>query len=171
MTTRTDHDVVVAGGRVAGAATARLLAAQGYDVVVLERATPYRDTLSTHGLSRGGVVQLARWGVLERLLAGGAPPIRAVTFVRPGEAVTRQVKDRAGVDLLLAPRRWALDALLADAAVEAGARLETGTTVTDLLRGPDGRVTGVRATAPGASMSTTRGWSSAPTGCAPRWPG
>ena len=34
------------------------------------------DTLSTHAIARGGVVQLARWGLLDDVLASGAPPIR-----------------------------------------------------------------------------------------------
>ncbi|MFC4785398.1 NAD(P)/FAD-dependent oxidoreductase [Nocardioides sp. MAHUQ-72] len=139
----THHDVVVIGARCAGSSTARLLAARGYDVVVLERATLPSDTLSTHAIARGGVVQLARWGLLDKLLAGGAPPVRAVTFSSGGQERRVQVKDRAGVDLLLAPRRTVLDALLAEEAVAAGAALHTGTVATGLLRDDHGRVSGV----------------------------
>src|SRR5690606_4525882 len=59
-------DVVVVGARVAGAATAMLLARHGLDVVVLDRAPEGTDTLSTHALMRAGVLQLHRWGVLDR---------------------------------------------------------------------------------------------------------
>ena len=77
------HDVIVVGARCAGAATARLLAARGYDVVLVDRATMPSDTLSTHGLARGGVVQLSRWGLLDRLVADGAPPMHTVAFATP----------------------------------------------------------------------------------------
>ena len=150
------HDVVVVGARCAGSATARLLAARGYDVAVLERAQLPSDTLSTHAIARGGVVQLARWGLLDRVLATGAPAIREVTFAAGGEERTRPVKDRAGVDLLVAPRRIALDGLLATAAAEQGADVRTGTCVTGLVRDADGRVGGVRVRTRDGGVGTLR---------------
>ena len=75
-----------------------------------------------------------------------------------GETVRQAVKDRAGVDFVLAPRRYVLDALLADAAVAAGARLVTDTTVTGVLRDAGGRVIGVTARdADGTPRSCSRG--------------
>ena len=59
-----EDDVVVVGGRVAGASTALLLARAGVRVVLVDRDRYGSDTLSTLALTRGGVVQLARWGVL-----------------------------------------------------------------------------------------------------------
>ena len=140
----THHDVVVVGGRCAGAATAMLLAAQGHDVVVVDRVDLPRDTLSTHAIARGGVVQLARWGLLDGVLAGGAPAVREVTFALDGQEVRLPLRDLAGVDLLVAPRRWSLDALLLDAARAAGATTRTGVRITGLVRRPSGRVVGVR---------------------------
>ena len=140
---RARHDVAVVGARAAGAATALLLARLGHDVVLLDRADLPSDTLSTHQLARPGVVQLARWGLLDAVLASGAPPIRQVHFTAYGETVTRAVKHSAGVDLLVAPRRYVLDTLVAEAAVDAGAVLRTGVTVTGVRRGTDGRVVGV----------------------------
>jgi flavin-dependent dehydrogenase len=142
---RSQHDVVVVGARVAGAATAMLLARAGYDVAMVDRSQPSSDTNSTHSLARGGVVQLARWGLLDDVLATGAPEIRSVSFHQGGERVRRTLKYRAGVDFLLAPRRYVLDDLLASTAVDAGATLVTGTTVTGVRRGADGRVAGVIA--------------------------
>ena len=52
------YDVVVVGARCAGAATAMLLAELGHDVVMVDKARLPSDTLSTHGIARGGVVQL-----------------------------------------------------------------------------------------------------------------
>ena len=144
-TPTTSHDVVIVGGRCAGTATARLLAARGHDVVVLERGDLSGDPLSTHGLARGGVVQLARWGLLDDVLASGAPPCRAVTLGIEGQEVTRTLKDRAGVDLLVAPRRTHLDRTLALAAAAAGASVRTSTAFRGLVRDAAGRVTGVVA--------------------------
>ncbi len=48
---RSRHDVVV-GGRVAGSATAMLLARLGHDVVVLDQASFPSDTVSTHSIAR-----------------------------------------------------------------------------------------------------------------------
>jgi flavin-dependent dehydrogenase len=142
---RSHHDVVVVGGRCAGAPTAMLLARHGHDVVVLERATFPSDVTSTHAIARGGVVQLARWGALDPVLSTGAPAVREVTFGSGPDATTRAVKDSAGVDLLLAPRRYVLDTLMAELATEAGAAVRTGITATGVLRSADGRVSGVTA--------------------------
>lgn len=142
---RSRHDVIVVGARCAGAATAMLLARAGHDVVLVDRSHPARDTNSTHSFARGGVVQLARWGLLDRVVATGAPKITAVSFHRDGEEIRRTVKDRAGVDFLIAPRRYELDSVLASAAVEAGATLMTDTTVTGVRQDGRGRVTGVTA--------------------------
>ena len=67
------HDVVIVGARAAGAASALLLARLGHDVVLLDRAIFPADTLSTHQIARPGVVQLHRWGLLQTVLASGAP--------------------------------------------------------------------------------------------------
>src|SRR5215207_3113919 len=97
-------DVVVVGARCAGAATAMLLARNGHDVVALDRMTFPSDTLSTHAFSRGGVVQLSRWGLLPRVLASGAPAIHEVSLHVGGEVLTRTLKERGGVDHLVNPR-------------------------------------------------------------------
>lgn len=144
-THRSEHDVVVVGARAAGAATAMLLARLGHDVVVVDRALFPSDTLSTHAIARSGVVQLHRWGLLDEVLASGAPPIRTVTFDIGGERVTRTIKDRYGVDHLVAPRRQVLDTIVAGAAARHGADVRFGVTVTGVRWDATGRVTGVSA--------------------------
>lgn len=154
MTTglRDEADVVVVGGRCAGAATAMLLARAGRDVLVVDRATFPSDANSTHSIARPGVIQLARWGLLPRVLASGAPPIRRVDFHSDEGIDTRYVKDRHGVDFLVNPRRYALDALLLDAARDAGARVLTGCAVDGLRRDGRGAVAGVTARTPSGQL-------------------
>ena len=137
------HDVVVVGGRVAGSATAMLLARLGHDVVVVDQGTFPSDTISTHSIARSGVVQLHRWGLLDEVLDSGAPAIREVTFNAGGESVSRQIKDKAGVDLVMAPRRYVLDSLLAAAAARAGADVRYGVSVSAVQRDQRGRAAGV----------------------------
>ena len=60
MTSKRSCYVVVVGGRVAGSATAMLLARLGHDVVVVDQASFPSDTISTHSIARSGVVQLQR---------------------------------------------------------------------------------------------------------------
>ena len=127
-------DVVVVGGRVAGAATALLLARAGLRVLCLDRARHGSDTLSTHALMRAGVLQLQRWGLLDPIVAAGTPAVRRTVFHYGDDAVTGDDQAGAGVDALYAPRRTVLDAVLVDAAVDAGAGVRFGTAVTGLLR-------------------------------------
>ena len=142
-TDRSRHDVVIVGGRVAGSATAMLLARLGHDVVVVDQGSFASDTISTHSIARSGVVQLRRWGLLDEVLDSGAPAIREVTFNAGGESVRRQIKDKAGVDLVVAPRRYVLDSLLASAAERAGADVRYGVSVSGVHRDQRGRVAGV----------------------------
>jgi 2-polyprenyl-6-methoxyphenol hydroxylase-like FAD-dependent oxidoreductase len=136
-------DVVVVGARVAGASTALLLARAGLRVLCVDRSRHGSDTVSTHALMRAGVLQLTRWGLLDGVREAGTPPVRRITFHYGDEAVGVSVLPSFGVDALYAPRRTLLDRLLVDAAARAGATVRYGTAVTGLLRGPDGRVTGV----------------------------
>ncbi|MGW0084644.1 NAD(P)/FAD-dependent oxidoreductase [Streptomyces sp. NPDC003393] len=137
------YDAIVVGARCAGAPTALLLARAGHRVLLLDKAAYGSDTLSTHLIHQPGVAALARWDLLERVRASGCPPIeRAVYEVADVhiEGCARGVEgQRAG----FAPRRHVLDALLVDAAVEAGAEFRDHCRVTGLLRDGSGRVVGV----------------------------
>ena len=136
-------DVVIIGGRLAGASAALLLARAGVRVLVVERARRGADTVSTHALMRGGVLQLHRWGLLDRVAATGAPPVRRVTFHYGHDSMPVTLKPYAGVDALYPPRRTVLDALLVGAAEEAGVRFGFGLAMTDVARDRAGRVVGV----------------------------
>ena len=137
------YDVIVVGARAAGAATAMLLARHGLRVLVVDRSRYGADTLSTHALMRGGVLQLHRWGLLDRVVEAGTPPIRRTTFDYGGEDVVITIKPSYGVDALYAPRRTVLDPILVDAAAAAGAEVRYGITVTDVRRDDHGRVCGI----------------------------
>lgn len=139
---RTDYDVVVCGARCAGASTAMLLARQGLRVLVVERARYGSDTLSTLALMRGGVLQLHRWGLVDELDALGTPRIRKTTFHYGDASIPIAIKPRDGVTSLYAPRRMYLDAMLVDAARDAGAAVLHGVRLVDVTRSA-GRVDGV----------------------------
>ncbi len=140
----TDHryEVIVVGARCAGAATAMLLARAGRRVLLVDRARAGADTLSTHALMRGGVLQLYRWGLLDEIVGAGTPPVHTVVFDYPDGRVPIPIKPSPGVEALYAPRRTLLDGVLVDAARAAGAEVRFEVSVTDLVR--DGSsVTGV----------------------------
>jgi flavin-dependent dehydrogenase len=138
-----DFDAVVVGARCAGAATAMLLARRGLRVLMVDRGRYGTDTLSTHALMRAGVLQLHRWGILEAIRAAGTPVVRSTSFHYADDTVHVAIKPQDGVDGLYAPRRTVIDALLVDAARDAGAETAFDTRLIDLIRGGDGRVSGV----------------------------
>ncbi len=140
-----DYDVIVVGARVAGASTAMLLARQGYRVLVLDRAGMPSDTMSTHAVLRAGVLQLTRWGLVDRVASAGAPAVRRIVLGFGGERVHFEVKDDHGIDALYAPRRIVLDQVLVEAAMESGAEFHDGTSVKEVLRDRHGMVVGVVA--------------------------
>ena len=137
------HDVIVVGARVAGAATAMLLARQGLRVLVVDRDRYGTDTLSTHALMRSSVLLLSRWGVLDRVIEAGTPPVRQARFDYGSDSTTVSIKPTPGVEALYAPRRTVLDRVLVDAAEAAGAEIRYGVSVAGLLRDGSGRVVGI----------------------------
>jgi 2-polyprenyl-6-methoxyphenol hydroxylase-like FAD-dependent oxidoreductase len=136
-------DVVVVGARAAGATTAMLLARFGLDVLLVDRSRYGSDTMSTHALMRGGVMQLSRWGLLDQVIAAGTPPVHRATFRFAGEIVPIDIKPAHGIDALYAPRRTVLDPILVDAAVAAGVDVRFGVTVADIMLDADGAARGV----------------------------
>ena len=143
------YDVVVVGGRIAGASTALLLARAGVRVVLVEHGRRGSDTISTLALMRGGLLQLSRWGVLPEVVAANTPPVHEVVFhYADGEDVSVPIRPSTGVDALYAPRRYLLDRLLVDAAASAGAEVLHQASATALIRDGEDRVTGVQVRGP-----------------------
>lgn len=145
---RDRYDVVIAGARCAGASAAMLLARRGFRVLVVDPLRYGSDTLSTHALMRGGVLQLRRWGLLDDVRKAGTPPIESTTFHYGDEIVEIPIKPRDGVDALYAPRRTVLDPILVDGAREAGAEVVHGQTLIDVVRDHQGRVRGASISGP-----------------------
>ena len=113
-------DAIVVGARCAGSPTAMLLARKGYRVLLVDRATFPSDTISTHLIHPPGVAALRRWGLLNRLVATGCPPVDTYAF----DFVAFELIGAPGTEdepLAYSPRRTVLDKLLVDAAAEAGA--------------------------------------------------
>jgi 2-polyprenyl-6-methoxyphenol hydroxylase-like FAD-dependent oxidoreductase len=135
------YDVIVVGARCAGSPTAMLLARKGYKVLLVDRATFPSDTISTHLVHPPGAAALRRWGLLDRVIDSGCPPIERYAF-DVGPFVLSGTPNPEGLPAAYAPRRTVLDALLLEAAAAAGAEVREAFTVERLLI-EDGRVTGI----------------------------
>ena len=142
-------DAVVVGARCAGAATAMLLARAGARVMLVDKGLRGTDTLSTHALMRGAVLQLHRWGILPCIVAAGTPPVRSTTFSYSEHDVVVPIEPRSGVDALFAPRRMLLDRLLVDAAEASGVVVRYGVRVDEVIVDDRRRVRGIMVAAGG----------------------
>ena len=127
------YDAIVVGARCAGSPTAMLLARKGYRVLLVDKATFPSDTMSTHLVHPPGVAALERWGLLDRLVATGCPPVERYSFDFGPVTIAGSPQPVDGVARAYCPRRTVLDQLLVDAAVEAGAELREGFTVDEVL--------------------------------------
>jgi 2-polyprenyl-6-methoxyphenol hydroxylase-like FAD-dependent oxidoreductase len=137
------YDAIVVGARAAGSPTAMLLARKGYRVLLVDRASFPSDTLSTHYIHQPGIASLRRWGLLDRLVQTGCPPVGRMRFDVGPFALAAAPPPSDGVAEGYCPRRSVLDSLLLEAAAEAGAEVRTGVSVDELLF-EDGGVSGVR---------------------------
>ena len=138
------YDAIVVGARCAGSTVGMLLARRGHRVLILDRNEFPSDRLaSTHMVWHSGVAQLSRWGLRDRLVATGCPPMRNFNLDL-GELVLKgHAPPEEGSAEAYAPRRFILDDLLLSAAREAGAQVRTRCSVHELVVDGD-RVVGVR---------------------------
>jgi flavin-dependent dehydrogenase len=136
------YDAIVIGARCGGAATAMLLARAGMDVLVVDRAGLPSDIPHGHFVHRHGPGRLAKWGLLDRVLATNCPAVTSFTSDFDGIALTGHGLEVDGVPLGVAPRRDRLDAVLLDAAVEAGAEVRDRFAVMGYAKDGE-RVTGI----------------------------
>src|SRR5262245_30244403 len=143
MTTNLTYDAIVIGARCGGAPTAMLLARAGHRVLLVDRSTFPSDTVSTLVIHPTGMAALARWGVLDAVVASGCPALDSYTFDFGPLVITGTPLPDSGSSLAYAPRRVVLDKILVDAAAEAGVEVREGYTVEDLVFDDD-VVVGVR---------------------------
>src|SRR4051812_6924562 len=137
------YDVVIVGARCAGSPLALLLARRGARVLVVDRSTFPSDTLNGNWINAAGVRRLDEWGLLERVLESTLPTKQQRYHFGPISLVGNLSWPDGTPAFGVAPRRKRLDALLVDAAAEAGAEVRQGVAVEELIWDGD-RVVGVR---------------------------
>lgn len=130
---------IIVGAGPAGSITALLLARRGVPVLLLDRATFPRPKACGDCLSAAATDLLRRVGLLDDVLAAGATQIGQWRIIAPDGT---PAIGRFGNALALSLERRKLDAVLLDAAIDAGARFRHAQ-VTDLVV-REGRVHGVR---------------------------
>jgi flavin-dependent dehydrogenase len=136
------YDVIIVGGRCAGAPLARLLAGGGASVLLVDRATFPSEIPHGHFIHRQGPRRLKQWGLLDRVAA--VCPAVSEQLVDLGDfpLVSHDIV-QDGVAWGYGPRRRVLDKILVDAAIESGAEVREGVSVDEYLFEGDA-VTGIR---------------------------
>jgi flavin-dependent dehydrogenase len=154
--TAPDYDVVVVGARAAGASTAMLLANQGHRVLLLDRARLPSEIAQGHFVYRHAPQRLQRWGLLDRIIASGSPPVTTLSQDLGDFPLVARDLSLDGVPWGIGPRRGVLDQILLEAAIDAGVDVQDQVAVDDVLI-EDGRVTGIRGrSARGGAPITVR---------------
>ena len=121
------YDVIVVGARCAGSPVAMLLARKGYRVLLVDKVTFPRDTISSHYMQQAAIIQLKRWGLLNKIVNLGCPPTQKATFdFFDSIVLTAYALPVDGTVGGYGVRRIVLDKILVDAAVEAGVELREG---------------------------------------------
>jgi flavin-dependent dehydrogenase len=135
------------------------MARAGLEVLVLDRARFPRDKPCSEYMSPQASRILAEMGALDAVESSGAAQLTGMRVHAPngatihGEFVAghgyRGFRDRG-----LAVRRTILDAILLQRARAAGARVEEGVRVTDVVKDASGRVIGVQTSVAGGAPGT-----------------
>ncbi len=126
------HEVVVVGAGPAGSSAALALARSGVDVVLMDRATLPRWKVCGGCLGPAALDLLRSMRLDGDLRAAGAAPIPFMEL-RVGDS-----RARLGLPGSMSLSRFRLDALLADAVADAGARMRFGVRVEGLKPSGDG---------------------------------
>lgn len=140
--------VIVVGGGPAGSSTAFYLARQGFEVTVLDRARFPRDKTCSEYLSPQASRILNDMNALSEVEESGAAQLAGMRVHAPnGATIHGEFAANHGFkgyrDRGLAIRRTILDSILLSRARDAGALIEEGVRVTDLIKSGDGTVSGV----------------------------
>ena len=138
-----DADVIVVGAGPSGSSAAYWLATAGLDVLLLEKTSFPREKVCGDGLTPRGTRALIEMGIDVSEKAGWLHN-RGLRVIGGGQRLHLEWPDLTSFPPygLVRPRAD-LDALVAQQAVKAGARLHEQTTITETIVDRTGRVTGV----------------------------
>jgi flavin-dependent dehydrogenase len=144
------YDVIIVGGRCAGAPLARLLALSGAKVLLVDRTTFPSDIPHGHFIHRQGPRRLQAWNLLDRVAAVSPPITEQLVDLGDFPLVSRNLAVD-GVAWGYGPRRSLLDKLLVDAAVDAGAELRERFNVDEFVFEGE-RLVGIRGRSPNGDV-------------------
>ena len=137
ITASAERDVLVVGAGPAGSTTAALLAREGWQVTLLDRAAFPRDKACSEYMSPAAVRVLDRLGVVADLERAGAMPLAGTIVTADGGAQLHgrfaEARPAPARPTGLSVSRRILDARLVDAARAAGAEVVERATVEELL--------------------------------------
>lgn len=133
-----DEPVLIAGGGIAGLATALALAKRGIPSHILEQRQRFSEAGAGIQIGPNGVRALEAIGVAPRLVARVSVPEEIIVHqAATGRVLTRMplgnwIAQRHGAPYWVAHRRDLQEALLASASTTPGVAIKTGFAVTDI---------------------------------------
>ena len=151
----TQYDAIIVGARCGGAPLAMLLARAGHKVLLVDRMAFGSDIMSTHFVKRTGAAKLQKWGLLDQVKALGTPAIETLNFQINDTRLSGTAPPCEGVTTDFTPRRFYLDKILVDAAIESGAEVRDQFTVKELIFDGD-QVVGIKGASAGGDVVTER---------------
>ena len=137
------HDLVIAGGGLGGAALGACMARSGARVLILERTRQFRDRVRGEGMHPWGVPELHALGLYDKLMNTCARQVRYRTdyrgsaLVRERDLIETTPKHSGAVDFY----HPQMQEVLLKEAIEAGAEVRRGVTVTKVIAGTSPAVT------------------------------
>ncbi|USK62344.1 NAD(P)/FAD-dependent oxidoreductase [Peribacillus asahii] len=139
-----NYDVIISGGRCAGATLAIYLAKAGFQVLLVDRATFPSDTLSTNTFFNNTVALLREIGVMDELLKTNVTPVNTIKFQFEDAVIEGAIPEVDGEDTGYCIRRTHLDyILLQHAKSQESITVIEGFRVTDVIHN-DETVIGLR---------------------------
>jgi 2-polyprenyl-6-methoxyphenol hydroxylase-like FAD-dependent oxidoreductase len=134
----TSYDAIIVGGGLAGSGLADQLAHVGYDVLVLERESQFRDRVRGENVLSWGVAAARRLGIYNTLIAaGGRPSPNWIVYVMGQPAPTRDLRTTTpGSDPMLNILHPDMQEAMIARARDAGAVVQRCATVLGVDAGP-----------------------------------
>jgi 2-polyprenyl-6-methoxyphenol hydroxylase-like FAD-dependent oxidoreductase len=154
-----DHDVIVIGAGVGGAAQALALACAGLRVLLCERRSGPGNINRGDSLLPAVTRLIAGWGALERVRAAGAAPVQKMRVFHPSRGLLMEAPlgDPAGHPYLVLPHPEIERALTEEGRATGRVTVRYRTKLTRLIES-DGRVIGaeLQAREGGVARETAR---------------